>query len=696
MRFVQCVIVTLCLTGVVTAQTTPAQPTRLPVRRVVLYKAGVGYFAHVGRVPSNGDVVIQFTSAQLDDVLKSLTTVDLNGGRITGIRYNSVAPIGERLRTVRAGLAEEATALQVLRALRGARVEVQAAGGAASGRLLSVEQKARKRDGESRDVVEITVLTGAGTLRTFEVTPALGIRITETDLQDELDRYLSIIGSARERDVRRMTISTAGSGARQVLVSYVSEVPIWKTNYRLILPAKAGSRGVLQGWAIVDNTIGEDWDGVELSLVAGSPQSFIQNISQPYYGHRPVVPLPRGVSQAPQTHAPTLMPLTETVTVTADAIRQRGTGGGAFRPGGAPGGVVGGVVGPLPPPAAAITEAITVQQPGATGGELGDLFEYRISDPVTIRKNESALVPIVRAQVDLQKVSLWNRGRTSGRPLRAVWLTNTSGLTLDGGSFSVLDDDAFAGEGLLTQIQPGERRLLSYASDQAVLVSATQKSAPARIVRVRADRGVIIQQSTLHEETLYTIRNEDDEARAVVVEHPTRDGWNVRGDVNAAETAPGMSRFRVDVPARRTATLTVQETRPEEHRVAIAELADDYVMVLVRGGLPAEGVAQALQPILTKKREIAEAGRAIAAHESDVEAIERDQQRVRENMKALKESREERALLERYARQLMTQEDRVEGLKRELNDLQGRRAKLEAEFAALMTQLSFDIYSPNP
>src|SRR6202050_5646602 len=99
-----------------------------------------------------------------------------------------------------------------------------------------------------------------------------------------------------------MTIATAGSGERRLYVSYVSEVPIWKTTYRIVLPSKAGEEPLLQGWAIVDNTVGEDWNDVELSLVAGAPQSFIEQLSQPYYARRPVVPLPESAQLTPQTH----------------------------------------------------------------------------------------------------------------------------------------------------------------------------------------------------------------------------------------------------------------------------------------------------------------------------------------------------------------------------------------------------------
>ena len=55
-----------------------AQPgaSKLPVRRVVVYKNGVGYFEHLGRVSGTQDVHIDFTSAQLNDVLMSLTVLD--------------------------------------------------------------------------------------------------------------------------------------------------------------------------------------------------------------------------------------------------------------------------------------------------------------------------------------------------------------------------------------------------------------------------------------------------------------------------------------------------------------------------------------------------------------------------------------------------------------------------------------------
>src|SRR5579864_525017 len=275
---------------------------RLPVKRVVLYKNGIGYFEHTARVRGSQDLAIDFTTGQLNDVLKSLTVVDLGEGHIASVRYNSIAPLDERLHSLRLPFGEQVSSADYLQALRGARVDVRSGAASATGRLLSVE-KERKQNGKGDyvDVTTFALVTDSGEMRSFELGPGTAVRIADRDLNDEVGRYLNLVGTARARDSRRMTISATGSGDREVFVSYISEVPVWKSTYRIILPEKPGEKPLLQGWAIVDNTVGEDWKDVQLSLVAGAPQSFIQDISQPYYTRRPVVALPQSAMLTPQT-----------------------------------------------------------------------------------------------------------------------------------------------------------------------------------------------------------------------------------------------------------------------------------------------------------------------------------------------------------------------------------------------------------
>jgi hypothetical protein len=447
----------------------------------------------------------------------------------------------------------------------------------------------------------------------------------------------------------------------------------------------------------VDNTIGEDWTGVELSLVAGSPQSFIQQLSQPFYARRPVVPLPSSVQLTPQTHEAMLMSDTSAAETAAEerprmamAPRQNMAGGGV------PGGVVGGVVGGLPeappPPApmraAAAYDAMARTEAAAQGRELGDLFEYRLKEPVTIRKNQSALVPIINAQVEAERVSVWNAS-TGQRPRSAVWLTNATPNTLDGGAFSVLEESTFTGEGLMDPVKPGEKRLLSYASDLALLVDAKSDPAdPERVTSLRISRGVMIMQRELREKRTYTVRNEDSKPRLVVIEHPNRAGWKLIGTTKPDETAPGVHRFRVQVASKSTASLTVEELRALDTSFQVTNFTDDQLTMFVRQRALTPEVEQALRAIIAKKSEIGTVSDELADRQRETEQIFKDQERLRENLKALGTRTEEKALVGRYTRQLDEQETRLDVIKRETAEREAKRAKLQAELDALVQGLT--------
>jgi hypothetical protein len=280
----------------------PASPfntDKLPIKRVVLYKNGVGYFEHLGSVQDNQASAISFTSGQLNDVLKSLTVLDLNGGRITGVAYGSANPIDKQLGDLRLPLNEKPSLSEFLGALRGTRMEVRSRTNAITGRLLSIERKTRISGGTTLEIDYLSLITDSGDVRTTELSPAFSVRLLEKGLPAKVDRYLDLVSSSRDADVRRMVISTEGSGERSLFVSYISEVPVWKATYRIVLNSKTRKMPLLQGWAVVDNTVGQDWDNVQLSLVAGAPQSFVQNLSQPYYSRRPVVALPQSVAITP-------------------------------------------------------------------------------------------------------------------------------------------------------------------------------------------------------------------------------------------------------------------------------------------------------------------------------------------------------------------------------------------------------------
>jgi hypothetical protein len=790
-------LLALVLPLCVQSQDRPADNSgNLPIKRVVLYKNGIGYFEHLGRVRDNQDVTVSFTSGQLNDVLKSLTVLDLNGGRITGVAYGSAAPVERQLGDLRIPTGDKTSLAEFLGALRGARLEVRNGSTTITGRLLSVERKTRISGGTTLEIDYLSLIADGGELHTTEISPAFSVRLLDRGLTGKVERFLDLVSSAREPDTRKMVISTAGSGERNLFVSYISEAPVWKTTYRIVLDSKSGAKPLLQGWAIVDNTVGQDWDNVDLSLVAGAPQSFIQNLSQPYYTQRPVIPLPESVSTAPQTYEATLIPggarltgtvsdpsgapvagasvkafgansalvgetstnpaggyelqslpegairlevvsqgfqtavvsgiaasagqlgsqdvrlqvgsATQTVEVAAAAPpmqmassqmskvssgRSLGSGaalggrsggvgagsGGGFGPG-MGGGFGGGVYNPR-----ANLEA------AARGQELGDLFEYKLKAPISIQKNRSALVPVVQSAIEAEKVSVWNEQAGLRRPQRALWITNSSGLTLDGGSFSVLEEETFAGEGIFDPIRPDEKRLVSYATDLALNVSSKLGSEQQKVTRVRVHRGVMTHESEVREKKTYTFRNEDSSPRTVIVEHPVRSDYQLRSTVQPIETTAAWMRFRLEAGAKQTAALVVEEARPVLASYTISDINDKLLATFVQQRSIDKSVEEALRKVLAQKDAINGLEEQAQARDAEAGKIYDDQQRLRENMKALKGSPEEKALVQRYVQQLDTQETRLETLRREMAQLEAKKDSAQAELDRTIEGLSFDV-----
>jgi hypothetical protein len=816
-------------------------PQKLPLRRVVLYKSGIGYFQHDGRVRGNEDVEIDLTSGQLNDVLKSLTALDFSGGRIVGASYNSQEPSGHQLASLPVPVAQNSTLSSLLQNLRGARLEVRTASGSFTGRLLSVEEKTRTTNGTASRQDEISLLDDGGNVRSFALEPGVNVRFADRDLEMELTRALGLMDSSHQEDTRHLVLSTAGSGERQIRVSYISEVPVWKTTYRIVLPGPTSAEGtkpLLQGWAVVDNTVGEDWNDVELSLAAGAPQSFIQQLSQPYYMQRPTVGLPRGVLLSPQTHNSTLNSGTGnmigTVTdpngapvvgaavrvmsaETGSVVRQTNSGAGGrysisdlpsgqyrvsiTRPnfktainnsvsilggrtfempvrmevgqasmnvevtvgqqlletqntstqatmsgsfqagvgtafgggrGGAGGGTAGSSVvgGPrnssfegLPNGAVNVTfdgingqdnllksndgffadseemgitnannqfHALSTSVTGAQGGLLGDLFEYKLKDRVTIRKNQSALVPIVQTEIDAEKVALWNASLGMARPLRALWLKNSSDLVLDGGSFNVIEAGVFAGEGLIESIHPGEKRLISYAADLAMQVVMKSENTPEVVTRLHLTRGNLIRTVHARTKTTYTIRNEDNSARTVILEQPIRQGWKLVEDLKPAEESATSYRFRVEVKAKETKDFVVEEDTPRSTTIRVTNVTESMIATYLTQKELTPELEKFLRQVVTQKDAIAKLDADLKQKQDELNEIGVDQSRVRQDLQALKGTPEEKALAQRYVKELDDQETRLAMLKKEILDVQAKRKQAQQDLDEMVERAAMD------
>ncbi len=679
-----------------TGSANEARATKLPVTRVSLYKNGVGFFEHAGRVNGDEAVTIDLTSAQLNDVLQSLTAIDLNGGRITGASYNSTTPLEQQLRV----------------------------GGGFSGRILSLEVRTVPAgNDESKPGPErlfLTVVADTGATRTLELTTATTVRLLDTTLRGDLNTYLELLDRNRMEGVRHLTLTDRGTGSRDLRVSFLSEVPVWKSTYRILFTDKVKGDGVsssnkvdtatLQGFSVVDNTTGEDWKNVQLSLIAGSPQSFLQPLAQPIYARRPEVPIAQDAQLTPQTHASAVEVFSENgAPVVAGAAGMSGMGTGS----GVAGGVMGGI-GSAPPPPAIVqsqrssggpvpnqrwlaksaapmvpyeTIASSSVVPHTTTSAFDDFFAYNLTDPVTIPRNGSALVPILQTRIQSERVTLWSPSEAT--PLRALWITNTSDLTVDRGSFSIVENGAFGGEGLLETIHPGEKRLLSYAADQAVRVSVDYRNDTRRVTMISASKGVLRATSAEVAEVEYLVHNAAPDARMVIVEQPRRAGWDLDSDPKADETTPTAYRFRVATAPKQTVRLHIGERHTLDEYFRLVDSTEQQLTIFLRNSKASPAVMQQLEPVFASKRAVAALDTEIREKQDAINQLVTDQKRVRDNLGALKGSAEERTLVKRYTAELNAQEDTLATLRRDLAGLQQQRQSANSDLNNKIETLAF-------
>ena len=659
---------------------------QLPVRQVVLYKNGIGYFEHLGSVAGNQRVAIDFTSAQLNDVLQSLTALDSRDGRVTAVSYNSALPIDQQLKTLALGLQDYPATVAIYHSLRGQRVEVTGSGAPITGRLVNVEfrRQTEKNGATSDDHYFLIVATDSGALRTAELSDSTSVRMLDPSLQKQFADYLEIIASAQNQQVRHLTLEDRGEGQRELSVSYISEVPVWKSTYRIVFPKGSTDNAILQGWAVVDNTIGSDWDNVQLSLVAGAPQSFIQPLSQPLYVRRPEVAISTTAMTTPQTHEAAEMsrapapPVsgamaakqadrvsqgvsTESVTVTSQALGSlQGTGSGVaggtissgsgngFAPG-AGGGAGGGVYD--------TTNAL--QTGDISTNTFDDFFQYAITQPVTIHKNESAMVPILQEKLPAEQVTLWSPN--SPTPFRAIWLENTSKLTFDRGSFSIFEAGVFAGQGLLDPIHPAEKRLLSYAADQAIHVRTIPLEGKREIRGVHISaQGFVQKRYAAESRTSYQVSNASEEPRTVVIEVPRQPNRTLSPESKAAETAPSLYRFRLAVASHSSATQLVADEGPDFENWKIGEDSDD-TEALEALSKEAPAIADRIKPILDAQRSILQMKSQLSDLDGKTKSLTTDEARARENLTALKGN----DAAKRFVDELNQSEDSLQSTRKE-------------------------------
>lgn len=680
----------------------------IPVTRVVLYQNGVGYFERKGRV--DGDVLtLQIRPSQINDLLKSLTVIDRTKGRAVSVSLPLEKTGAQILAELPAQVRDASGLLDVLSVFRGARVQVSGKKGVIAGRIVGVENMQAGVQGENAKADwRLTLKTSDNKLRVYPVEDITRVDLEDRTLSIGLDQSLDV--SLNEGNWKPINLSVwlFGSRSHNLQASYIVEMPRWKPAYRLVV-GKDG-QPLLQGWAVVDNVSGEDWKNVKLSLVAGSPMSFIYDLHTPQFTQRPdLSPRGRTVAIAPPREAPGVSTRDRLERAKKESRRSRSRRGAA-----APAAKA------APPPAsepspdydyeseaddfggaeASLDEMLEGQGgPSVEGAAVGSLFRYDLQDPVTVPDRSSTLVAIVNKRVSGEEVVLFRPEITGSygetHPYRAVMFKNDSGFALEKGPVTIYSHGTFVGEGFLERMEKGTTSFVSYSIDGNVNLSSHQGTRHEGLRLLKIIDGQIVSEVLEIHATTYDIENRHPTPITAYVKTARRQGWTLRNKPENTIETPDSYLVPAHVEANSKAALNVEWTKKVVRREGIdTTLSASLLKVYLESGKAPPAIAKKLQEVVALKRRIDEIDRETRRVEKLHRNLSTDQERVRKNLKMLGKTHGNAALRRELEQKLADQERELGKLSGQLVRFSEERAGLQAKLNVLIRTITLTVAEP--
>jgi hypothetical protein len=655
----------------------PAFAQDLALKRVMLSSGGLGYFEYEAAVDGDATLKLTVPLDQVDDVLKSLVVYDDKGG-VGGLSLPGKEPLRQTFKDMPFDQTAFESPANLLGALKGAQISV---GGprAMTGRIVSVEEETQTlNDGKTTTKrTRVALFTQSG-LQQFILEDAENLQFADAGLRDKIGQALLAIQSNRAKEARTLDLSARGQGKRTVRVAYIVAAPVWKASYRLTLPADTNApKAALQGWATVENLSGQDWKGVELTLVSGRPVAFHQALYEAYYVSRPEVPV---------EVAGRLNPFIDRGGVMAADVKRAAP---TFAP-----------PSPAPPPPAsampmprAAERAPMSQAAGAEQVEATDAatqVTFKFPAPVTVENGRTLSIPVIDRQMPAQRLALFQSDSTARNPMAAVRLSNDGDTGLPPGILTIYERDkagmvAYVGDARLSAFPIGEKRLLAYALDEKITVerdgAQTQRLATGTIAG-----GVLKYSRVIRQTSTYRVKGPAKEPRQLIIMQRRLPGWDLtKPDAKGIELSEGYYRIPFQLPGgdvTQVAEVAQEQTQHQELR--LLDTATDQIRVFAQATEFDAKTREALTRILQLQQAVSEAERKLAQVDTERQQIVQEQARLRDNLGRVPANSD---LQRRYLATLDKQETDLEALAKRRADaekaVEGARGALRSYVAQL-------------
>ncbi len=672
---------------------------KLPITSITLYRSGVGYFERRGPINAGDSVQLRFANDEINDMLKSMVILDPEKA-LRSVSYDSKEPLARQLGSFGIDLSDNPTLSTILGRLRGTSVRFVTADGPVAGIILGSEMREQAQGSAQKAIAVpfINVVTETG-VRSVNLTTIVTVQLENPALNAELMKALGALAAHSTDRFKTVDIAFSGKGSRNVIVSYVNEMPTWKTSYRLLLPSETTSteKPLIQGWAIVENTTDDDWTSVNLALVASQPVSFQMDLSEPLHVARPILPVPMIAGAAPRIYqdGDAFKDQRELAQMASAApsvpspgramMAKRGMVGTDFD--GAAGMVADGSLYGMSETGELSAEERWKQTAisQAQAGSIGEAFQYTLQNPISIGRQQSAMLPILSSPIEGRRVSIYNQDDGIDHPMRGVELTNSTGLQMIPGPIAVFDGFTYAGDAQIGYLTLGDKRLLAYAVDLSV-AAAVQQETVNSVRSLKIVNGLIEQSIKIVSTRSYAFNNKDSvRSRRLLVEVAKERGWELTQPKKPSEETATLYRFEMDLKPDEKATLVVTQERTTLQRIGVVGYDMPTLISFASEGKASPAVVDAVKKVAAMQASINGTILRITRLQQEKQAIDADQNRVRQNMNAIDHDTD---IYRRYLSKFSEQESRLETMREEESKEQKTMTIQQQELQAFVASLN--------
>ncbi|MGB1287410.1 MAG: hypothetical protein ACPG7F_12805 [Aggregatilineales bacterium] len=652
----------------------------LPVREMLLYKHGVGFFLRQGEV-SGEEVTLTFKKDEINDVLKSLAVFDAAGGQIKGIHYQTPMDKAARLASSSINLSQRESMRDLIRDLRGrqATLIVETTPGTQetlTGRIIGMDEEQRESISPAR--LFVAMLTDDEQVRLFPFEALRSVTIHDEQSAHDLSYFLD---TGMAEDERRHVTLRLTEGEHDLRVYYVAPSPTWRVSYRLVAESdETGKTGkaLLQGWGLFDNRLDEDLNDVRVTLVAGQPISFIYELYASRIPERPVVEDESRVAPGPIEFAGAMPPLEQRKRRLDDAPEWLSAQVGA-----------------------AFEQSSVVEEQWSMADisqstqittetkVTGETFQYIVTNPVTVKRGESALVPIISNEIEYERELLYNREKLPDFPVAALRFKNDSDLTLERGPVTLVEDGDYRGEAVIPFTREHNEVYVTYAVERGIRISETDKPLEHRMLRMSIKDEFLYMEEVRTQTRVYSINNTTSKSQTITIERQTIgvSDWILHDTLLPDVTVQNAMRWNVAVDSGQTREFTVKFQRIVSHNVQVQNLYYSQLETYLKDNLLSQSLFDNLQHILDMIGQVKILKNRIREVEQEKEKIYSTQENIRKNLGALQSTGQEATLRNRLLTQLESTQDRLDEIatliERNTQEIAAKEAQIREEIAAL-------------